>query len=123
MKHLTLILVTALATQSAFAANYLCSDKNGNQSQLTTLANHRILWSEPWHSAQSSGEFKGFEKAPFSEFKGYSLFQLSDFYNTEDSAYMIALGRKGKTRTAIVYFDHDDHIEEETIYNCELVKN
>lgn len=122
MKLSILVVTSLLASQSVFAANYLCTDSEGHQAELTTLANNRIKWVEPWHSASSEGSFAGKETAPYSEYNGFAKYQLEDFYLTEDSSYMLALGRKGKTRTAVVYFDNDDHVEEETVYSCELVK-
>lgn len=125
MKLSISLLTSLLVSQSVFAAKYICTDKEGNQAELTTMAKNRIQWSEPWHSAESSGEFVGLDTSPYSDYKDYALFQLSDFYRTDDETFMLALSRigKSKTRTAVVYFVNDDYIEEEVIYNCEQINN
>ncbi len=122
MKLIIMLLTSLLVSQSIFATNYICTDTDGHHAELTTLTNGQLRWSEPWHSAMSKGVYKGKVTAPYSPYKGYDLYKLEDFYLTNDSAYMLALSKNQKQfiEKAVVYFDNDDHAEEETIYNCYL---
>jgi len=122
MKHLLVLAAVLAATLSAEASTVLkCASQDGNVATLT-IADHRqaITWSEPWHSAASAGVAAGKETAPYSEIKGYDRFQLVDFYATNDSSYVLALSpvaERGYVK-AVVYFDNDDHMEDETAYLC-----
>lgn len=116
----SILVFTSLLAPSVFASDYICTDRAGHKAELTTFANGRVQWNEPWHSASSDGTYAGKETAPYSQYRGFSLYQLTDFYMTEDSSYMLALNKnkKGLVDKAVVYFDNDDHAEEETVYSC-----
>lgn len=117
--------MTLILTQTAFAAQqYTCTDKAGVVADLTVYNSKQVEWNEDYHSANSRGEFIGKDKAPYSPYKGYSLFKLYDFYFTDDSSYVLGLriSKNGNISKAVIYLDNDDHIEEENEYTCVIKK-
>lgn len=108
-------------TTSAFANKYDCIDGSGNHlAELQIFNNNEIQWSQFWNSAESDGRFIGAEDAPFSEFKGYLRFRLTDFFTTESSMHVLAVEKLNEQFVkAATYFDNDDHAEDITHYTCE----
>lgn len=117
-----------LFSNQSMAYEYICnSDKTNEQAMLTISENSPqpdIHWSEV-HSASSKGVFIGLEDAPHSSFLGYVVYSLTDFYNTEDSDFRLAIEPNSDTDIFYVYsyFNNDDHNEEETKYTCYLKEN
>lgn len=119
MKILISLFIVFVSLSSQAAQFYTCTSENGNVAELKISIFKSIHWNESWHSASSKGYYIGKEKAPYSTFKGYYRYQLTDFLNTEDSGFFIALSDiRGAAIKAVVYFDNDDHYEEEVFYNC-----
>ena len=115
-----LISAGAQASDLVFA----CHDRNGNEAVLTIREGSLIHWNEPWHSSSSPGDFAGKEMAPFSSWKGYSLYKLRNFYQTNDSAFYLAIETlSAPFFKAVVFYDNDDHAEEITRYRCSRVSN
>ena len=119
MKLLALIFSLSLPFL-ATAAQYTCESADQKTAMLT-IQNQEVQWDDDFNEASSNGTYIGLEQAPFSDLKGYSLFKLEYYYNTDDSYYVLALNKtKGKTLKASTYYENDDHMEEETKYVCTL---
>jgi hypothetical protein len=116
---LALAALSVISIQAGASTLYSCVDAEGNVAELTIKGKNKIAWNEPWHSASSDGSFVGKEKAPYSEQKGYLRYELTDFYSSDDSAFYVALeALHGNQLKAVVYFDNDDHYEDETAFTC-----
>ncbi len=114
-----MLLIFGVLTLNCYAAQFSCQDNEGHIAQLKIQSNNGLFWEEAWHSADSAGKYIGIEKAPFSDWKGYKKFQLTSFYQTDDSFYTLALEKTTGTHfKAFVYFDNDGHEEEVTQYQC-----
>ncbi|MGZ3802345.1 MAG: hypothetical protein ACXVCA_18315 [Bdellovibrio sp.] len=120
MKILFPILLIFSSLSAHAVQNYTCTSAEGNVAELTIKSNSKsIYWNETWHAASSKGTYIGIEEAPYSTFKGYHRYQLQDFLSTVDSGFFIAVSNIRKDNIqAVVYFDNDDHYEEEVVYNC-----
>ena len=122
MKKMKMLLITLSVSFSAVAsaAQYTCLNQDSEKAVLI-ISKNIVSWDEPWHSASSNAVFFGQEKAPFSERKGYNLFRLTSFYETNDSFYVLAISKINDNKLkATVYFDNDDREEEVTNYLCSL---
>lgn len=120
MKALVALLLLTF-TGSAFAEKYNCLDQSGNHfAELDVFDGNEIFWSEPWHSAESSGKYLGNEDAPFSEFLGYRSYRLVDFFTTESSAHIFVIENlTAEIVKVATYFDDDGHDVDIEKYTCE----
>ncbi|HWU44264.1 MAG TPA: hypothetical protein VN132_12525 [Bdellovibrio sp.] len=119
MKKISITIVSMFLSLNAFASTYSCKDNGGKVAELKVLNSTNVFWSEPWHSAESNGVFKDYEQAPYSDYKGYRLYQLVNFAHSPDSSYILAVSAlNGDKVKAAVYWDNDDHPEEITEYIC-----
>jgi hypothetical protein len=117
----TVLAFLLFVSLSSHASEIVCRDSQGNFAQLRISQDLRVVrWSEPWHSADSSGSFIGKELARYSPYRGYDRYRLNSFYSTPDSFYVLAIEpNRSNSFKAVVYFDNDDHAEEETRYVCQ----
>ena len=119
MKTLILTLALLVSASAQATTRYSCVDAEKNVATLTVITAKIVQWNEPWHSANSTGKYVGIEAAPFDSEKGSYLYQLIDFYGTNDSAFYLALSSLGGNKIkAVTYFDNDDHKEDRTVFTC-----
>lgn len=116
MKYILLVLGL---TMSVHATEYRCIDKNKLQATLVIdAAGRSIKWFQA-RAKPTSGVYKGVEKAPYSEWKGYYQYQLEQWSYTNDSSWILAIDLKSSAfPRAVVYYDNDDHPENENFFQC-----
>jgi hypothetical protein len=65
--------------------------------------------------------FLGKDTAPYSETRGWDVYALESFASSEDFRWELAMHKSGANgMNVVVYFDNDDHREEETSHICVL---
>lgn len=113
-----LIVLFILISTNVMASEYNCVDTN-NQTGILLIDNYGrgIHWNIGRKA--SIGVSIGTEKAPYSPWKGYSLFRLTQWPMTNDSSWIIAIEpNKQINPKIIVYYDNDDHPEKERAFSC-----
>ncbi len=118
MKFITTLVI--LLSLNTLASEYNCIDKN-NQTGVLSVDNYSktIHWFQYKNAKASIGVPAGIEKAPYSPWKGYALFRLTQWPMTNDSSWIVAIQPNKQIDPAIVvYFDNDDHPENERAFRC-----
>ena len=123
IKFITTILV--LAGTHAYAVEYNCVDKNRQTGTLRVdNYSHSLTWYPHRGAKLTGGTVVGIEKAPYSPWKGYRLFQLTNWPITNDSSWILAIEpNRHNDPSIVIYLDNDDHPEKEQYYRCYKTKN
>ncbi len=114
-----LVILSMLMALSAQAIDFRCVNKNKVQALLSMdVTGRNIRWMQAGVKP-SSGIYKGVEKAPFSDWKGYHLFMLRDWAYSNDSLWLLAIDNpKSSAPKVVVFYDNDDHYERENYFQC-----
>lgn len=123
MKFLSVIMI--LIGMNAGAAEFNCLDKN-KQSGTLQIDNYGrgVNWYPHRGAKPSAGIAAGIEQAPYSPWKGYRLFRLTHWPVTNDSSWIIAIQpNKHVEPNIVIYYDNDDHPENERHFRCFKTKN
>jgi hypothetical protein len=121
MKKLSIILATVLSSGS-FANSYDCKTVEGHIAELS-VSGRSLEWYEPGTSAGTTGELLGVDEARFGSTYGYLVYDLLDFYRSEDSHFQLKIGpafNKKEKFEAILVFNRDD-VESYETFACEKV--
>ena len=119
-----LLMTGILFSLNTMAAEYDCRSIKKDQATLSIQQN-RVEWYDRSHSASSLAKYTGIDTAPYSPQKGYYVFDLVNFYRTEDSNFWLKLPPNYQTQKTIkVYegFNNDGHDESMELYVCNRVK-
>lgn len=121
MKVLTLLLI-ALGT-NAWSMEFTCVDKNKQTGVLIIDSyNHAVQW-YPNRARASVGQAIGKETAPYSPWKGFALYRLTQWPMTNDSSWILAIDPSNANYPkVVVYYDNDDHPENERFFSCYRTK-
>lgn len=121
IKLMVFLISSFVSTVHSASSNYQCLDKESHVTQLTIEDNREsVLWSEE-HAATSSGEPIGRETSTSSESKGYDLFHLKNFRNTDSSDYILAVEPSAKdTFKVAVYVDKNGQESQLAKYDCRV---
>jgi hypothetical protein len=127
MKKLIVLMCLLLGQFATAQVSYNCFGSKGTKAELKVYPTSPVSasWNDISQTAGSSAKFIGIEQAPFSDKRGMMLFDLVDFYhNNTDSRFVLALPpnvvRVPRSLSASVYFDHDDHEEDNESFGCRL---
>lgn len=122
--RLFLLTMTYFAASIAFANNqFECKSMRGDIAYIS-FQGRNLQFHDRTHSAVSRGLYIGSEDANFSPEKGYYVFDLVDFYRTNDSRFYVKL-EPGFNRKAVFKlihgFDDDGHEVDEVRFACKAL--
>lgn len=125
MKTRILALILLAGFSAIAGTNYECRSPEGTEAYLS-FAQQNVTWSDRTHSASSQAQYAGIEKAPFSAEKGYWVFKLTDFFQTNDSSFFLKIEpdfRQKAEFKVVEGLDNDGHDESISYFVCKKSLN
>lgn len=122
--RLFLLVITYFATNMAFAnVRFECKSLRGDLAYIA-FQGRNLQWHDRTHSAVSKGLYLGSDKAPYSPEQGYYVFDLVDFYRTNDSRFYVKIEPRFNRKSVfkLVHgYDDDGHEVDEVRFACKAI--